>query len=487
MEYKWTALSVTVIGTMMSGINGRIVTIGLPTISGELHAGASEIVWITQAYFIASTIGLLLVGRISDIYGKVKLYNIGFIIFTAGSALCALSTNPYQLIGFRLIQGVGSGMLITNASAIITDASPKTELGTMLGINQTAFRVGNVVGLTLSGVILSIVDWRGLFYVNVPVGIFGVIWAQRRLREIGKKDPSKRIDWTGFGLFTTGLTFLLLAITYLSYGVSGLVEGFAFLLIGLILLGFFIKSESRISFPLLDLRLFGIRSFAMGNVAQLLNSLAWGGLVLILALYLEIGLGYTPLQAGLSILPLDVTYMIFSFVGGRLSDKYGSKILTTSGLFMISLSFFVMATFGAHTQFGEIALVLMIIGIGNGLFTPPNLKAIMGSVPPNRVGIASAFRNTMYNVGSTISYGLVVLLITIGIPYATFTQLLQGTEQHSLLMLSQFLSGFRIAALVLGMINGIAILPSAIRGTKEIFYQDKSERGNDSHFINDPQ
>jgi len=451
------------------------VTVGLPTISGQLHAGASEIVWITQAYFIASTTGLLLVGRISDIHGKVKLYNIGFIIFTAGSALCALSMNPYQLIGFRLIQGVGSGMLITNASAIIADASPKTELGMMLGINQTAFRVGNVVGLTLSGLILSVVDWRGLFYVNVPIGIFGTIWAQRRLREIGKKDPSKRIDWRGFGLFTTGLTFLLIAITYLSYGISGLTLGFAFLMIGLILLVFFIKSESRIPFPLLDLRLFKIKSFAMGNLAQLLNSLAWGGLVLILALYLEIGLGYTPLQAGLSILPLDVTYMIFSFVGGRLSDKYGSRILTTSGLFMISLSFFAMATFDAQTQFVEIALVLMIMGIGNGLFTPPNLKAIMGSVPPNRVGIASGFRNTMYNVGSTISYGLVVLLITIGTPYATFTQLLQGTAQHSLLMLSQFLSGFRIAALVLGIINGIAILPSAIRGTKEIFDQERSE------------
>jgi len=193
------------------------------------------------------------------------------------------------------------------------------------------------------------------------------------------------------------------------------------------------------------------------------------------------------LQAGLSILPLDVTYMIFSFVGGRLSDKYGSRILTTSGLFMISLSFFAMATFDAQTQFGEIALVLMIIGIGNGLFTPPNLKAIMGSVPANRVGIASAFRNTMYNVGSTISYGLVVLLITIGTPYATFTQLLQGTAQHSLLMLSQFLGGFRIAALVLGIINGIAILPSAIRGTKEIFDQEISEKDNDNNFSNGPK
>ncbi len=466
MEYKWTALTVTVIGTLMSGINGRIVTVGLPTISAQLHIGADQAIWITQSYFVASTVGLLLVGRISDIFGRVKLYNLGFIIFTVGSALSSISLNSYQLIGFRIVQGVGSGMLITNASAIITDASPKSQLGTMLGVNQTAFRLGNVVGLTLSGLILSVVDWRGLFYVNVPIGIFGTIWAQKRLREIGKNDLTKKVDWSGFVLFASGLTLILLAITYLSYGVGAFAEGFAFLIVGLVFIAYFIKTQTHVRFPLLDLRLFKIKLFAMANLAQILNSLAWGGLVLILALYLQLGLGYTPLIAGLSILPLDVTYMLSSFFGGRMADKYESRILTTSGLIIITLSFLAMATFGAQTQFLEIALVMIITGIGNGLFTPPNLRAIMSSVPPNRVGIASAFRNTMFNVGSTISYGLVVLLITFGIPYNSFSELLQGIIPATSPILGEFFNGFRIAALSLAIINGIAILPSAMRGRK---------------------
>jgi MFS family permease len=177
MEYKWTTLTVTALGALMAGLDGRIVVIGLPSIARQLHAGAEEVVWITESYLLASTICLLFIGRISDIFGRVKVYNIGFVIFTVGSALSAISLNSYQLIGFRIIQGFGAAILVSNSSAIITDASPKNELGTMLGINQTSLRVGNVAGLTLSGLVLSIVDWRGLFYVNIPIGIIGTIWA----------------------------------------------------------------------------------------------------------------------------------------------------------------------------------------------------------------------------------------------------------------------------------------------------------------------
>jgi EmrB/QacA subfamily drug resistance transporter len=461
----------------MSGINGRIVTIGLPTIAQQLHAGAVEVIWITQAYLVASTVGLLLIGRMSDMFGKVRIFSLGFLVFTIGSGLSSLALNSSQLIGFRLLQGVGSGMLLIGSSAIVTDASPKAELGTMLGINQTAFRIGNVVGLTLSGLILSVVDWRGLFYVNVPIGIFGTLWAFKRLKEISPSESSRGLDLIGFGLFSGGLALVLLGITYLSYGIAGETTGIVFLLVGLALIAIFISQESRTKSPLLDLRLFKIRLFAMGNLAQLLNSLAWGGLILVIALYLQIGLGYTPLRAGLGILPLDVTYMIMSFAAGKLSDVYGTRFLTSAGLAIITLSFFAMATFTEATQYPEIALVLVAFGIGNGMFTSPNLSAIMGSVPANRTGIASGFRNTMFNAGSTVSFGFVLLLLTFGIPYNNLSSLLQNIGPATLLALarSDFFTGYRITVLGLGIINALAIGPSIMRGSKTSLIEEHTK------------
>ena len=182
MQYKWTVLTVTTIGTLMAGIDSRLIIVGLPTIASELKAGPEELIWISQAYLLASTVCLLLIGRLADIFGKIKLYNLGFLVFTIGSGLSAISSDATQLISFRVLQGVGAGMILANSAAIVTDSSPPNELGFMIGINQTALRVGAVAGLTLSGIILSVTDWRALFYINIPIGIFGTIWAYMRLK-----------------------------------------------------------------------------------------------------------------------------------------------------------------------------------------------------------------------------------------------------------------------------------------------------------------
>lgn len=466
MDYKWTALSVTTVGVLMAGLDVRIVIIGLPAIAQQLHAGADDVIWISQSYLLASTICMLFIGRISDIFGRVKLYVIGFAIFSAGSVLCAISLNSYQLIGFRIVQGCGAAILVTNSSAIITDASPLKELGSMLGINQTAFRLGNMAGLTLSGLVLSVVDWRWLFYVNVPIGIFGTVWAHRRLREIATKDESKKMDYAGLCVFSAGLTLILLAITFLSYGSSDWLQGVTLMFLGSITLLIFIRIETTMPSPLLDLRLFKIKQFAMGNLAQLLNSLVWNGAIVLMAVYLQIGLGYTSLEAGLSVLPLDVAFLTFSLLAGKLSDKYGSRTLCTLGLSLISTAFFVISTFGPRTGFMEFALLLALIGVGNGLFNAPNLKAIMASVPANRTGIASAFRNLMYGAGNTASYGLAILLITLGIPYGNLSQLLQNIGPTSVIAAArvEFFEGFKIAMLIFGVISALGIVPSASRG-----------------------
>lgn len=482
MEYKWTALTVTTIGTFMAGLDGRILVVGLPTVARELNASAAEVIWIGQAYLLAGTVGLLFVGRIADQFGRVKLYNLGFVIFTVGSALCALSKNAPELIAFRVLQGAGFALLITNSYAIVVDASPKSELGTMLGINQTAIRLGNVAGLTLSGIVLSFVSWPGLFLVNIPIGIFGTIWAYRQLKEVSVLDPSKKMDWVGFTLFSGGLTSVLLGITYLSYGAGSIGLGAAMLFVGIVVIAGFAWYESSISYPLLDMKLFKIRPFAMGGVAQLLNSIVLNAIIVLLAFYFQVGLGYSPLEAGLAILPLDGTYLVFSLWGGKLSDRYSPQILATLGLVIGTVSILGMIVFGEGTSYTLLAVVIALVGAGNGLFNPTNTRAIVAAVPVNRIGIASGFRQTMFNVGLTASYGASILFLTFGIPYTLLSPLVQGTISPELLSLArtEFLDGFRVSLIILAVINAAAIAPSLARGNKPAPVIDASSSSSQS-------
>jgi len=466
MQYKWIALSVTIVGTLMAGIDTRIIIVGLPTVARELGADVESIIWVSQSYLLASTVGLLLIGIITDVVGRVKIYNIGFAVFTVGSFLASISQSALQLILSRIVQGTGSVMLITNSAAILTDATPSNDLGTILGINQIVFRIGSVAGLTLSGVIIAMSGWRALFYLNIPIGIFGTLWAHLRLREISKRDVQKKMDWLGFATFTSGLTLVLLSITLLSYGITEALPGFVMLALGVILLLFFIRIEIRSSAPLLDLRLFKIREFAAGNIAQLLNALAWFGIVLMLSFYMQIVFDFTPLQTGMSLLPLEVAFVLFGPISGKLSDKYGTRLFSTLGLSVSSVGFFWLTQVNISRLYSEVAIPLILLGVGNGMFVAPNISSIMSSVPANRRGVASGFRTTMFNTGGTASAGLAILLITTGILYSVFSSLLRSMNPSALGRLSEqeFINGFKVASFVFGIINTGAIIPSFLRG-----------------------
>jgi EmrB/QacA subfamily drug resistance transporter len=470
MQYKWIALSVTTVGTLMAGIDARIIIVGLPTVARELGADVESIIWVSQSYLLASTVGLLLIGRITDVIGRVKIYNVGFAVFTVGSALASISQSPAQLILSRIVQGTGSAMLITNSAAILTDATPSNELGTILGINQIAFRIGSVAGLTLSGIIISMSSWRALFYLNIPIGIFGTVWAHSRLREIATKDVQKKMDWLGFATFTSGLTFGLLGITLLSYGITEALPGFVMLAIGAILLLCFIRVETRSRAPLLDLHLFKIREFAAGNTAQLLNALAWFGIVLMLSFYLQVVFDFTALQAGLGLLPLEAAFVLFGPISGGLSDKYGTRFFSTLGLSISSVGFFLLTQVNLSTSYSKMAIPLVLLGVGNGMFVSPNISSIMRSVPPNRRGVASGFRTTLFNVGGTASAGLAILLITTGIPYSVFSSLLRSMNPAALGQLpeQEFINGFKVASFVFAIINTCAIIPSFLRGPGKV-------------------
>jgi len=468
MQYKWTVLTVTTVGVLMSGIDGRIVIVGLPTVAAALHADAEQAIWFTQAYTIGSTIALLFIGRVSDMFGRVKVYSVGFTVFTIGSFLTASSGDPNAFVAARIFQGLGSAALFANSAAIIADAFPANQLGTALGINQIAFRAGAVGGLTLSGLILALLNWRFLFYVNIPVGIFGTLWAYRRLHEVGKRERNVPMDWRGFVSFTVFITALLLALTFAAYGSS---DFSTVILLGLAAAGsltIFVHVERRIDNPLLDLSLLRIREFTGGCLAQMINSIAWGAFLLVISLYLQLVQGLSPLQAGVALLPFDFGFLVAGPLSGHFSDRYGALPFTTAGLVVISASLFLFSEVAVTTPYLEIAILLILGGLGTGLFASPNMSSIMGSVPAKRRAVASALRATFFNVGYTLSVNAVILLMTLKVPYSLITGMISSITPTTLSLSERtaFAGGLNFVYLILFFINTLAFIPSLLRGKR---------------------
>ncbi len=472
MQYKWVALSVTTVGALMAGVDARIVLVGLPSIAKQLGANVDQIIWVSQAYLLASTIGLLFIGRTADVVGRVRIYNYGFLVFTIGSALATFSFTGLELIAARIVQGIGASMILSNSAAIITDAVPRNELGKFLGINSIAYRIGSMAGLTLSGVILAITSWRALFYINIPIGIFGTVWAYKRLKDISGKIEKREMDWIGFVLFTAGLSLVLLSITLLSYGLSGYLWGFTLLAVGSGLLIQFVLLElkDRKIAPLLDPSLFKIKQFAGGSIAQLINAIASSGIVIMASFYLQVVMGYTPLETGLQFLALDLTVLVVAPLSGRLSDRFGSRKFAIIGLAICSVGFFMFVFINSIKTIPILLIALVTFGLGEGLWIPPNISSVMGSVPANRRGIASAFRITLSNIGDTLSFGFAILLMTLAIPFKTLSLLVLGntTQVQTFAAKQEFIIGFQIVAVVLAIINGLAIFPASFAKRKAI-------------------
>lgn len=453
----------------MSGIDSRIVIIGLPTVAAALRADAEQAIWFTQAYTIGSTVALLFIGRVSDMFGRVKIYSLGFVIFTLGSLLTALSPSPPFFILARIFQGLGSASLFANSAAIITDAFPSGELGLALGTNQIAFRAGSMAGLTISGLILSLVDWRYLFYINIPVGIFGTIWASRRLKEVGPSERGAPMDWPGFASFTVFITSLLLSLSFAAYGPQDASLVVAFGLISAATIVLFARVERGRRDPLLDLRLLRIREFAGGISAQILNAIAFGAFLLLISLYLQLVQGESPLEAGISVIPFDLAFLLVGPLSGRLSDKYGVLPFTTAGLSIVSFGLFLFSNLGPDAPYSTLVAYLVICGMGMGLFASPNISSIMGSVPPSRRGVASGLRATMFNIGLTFSFNLVILVLAFSLPYSLITSVISSTNVAAIPETARLLfsQGLNRVYLALAIVNIFALAPSLLRGKRE--------------------
>ncbi|GAA2642813.1 MFS transporter [Dactylosporangium fulvum] len=485
----WSVLSNTTVGMLLATVNASIVIISLPAIFDGIHldplarGNVSYLLWMLMGYMLVTAVLVVSLGRLGDLYGKVRIYNAGFAVFTAASvalALTPLSGEPgaLWLIGWRLVQGVGGAMLMANSTAIITDAFPPRRRGTALGVNQVAGLAGTFLGLVLGGV-LSAWHWQAIFWVSVVVGGAGTWWSYRNLHETVSPRQDVCIDWWGNLTFAVGLTTVLAAVTYGIQPYRGHTEGWTNpwvvggLALGVLLLAAFCVIETRVRDPMFNLRLFRIQAFWAGNVATLLNAVARGGLQFMLIIWLQ-GIwlplhGYefsaTPLWAGIYLLPLTIGFVVAGPVSGHLSDRYGARLFATGGLLVMAASFIGLLLLPVDFDYPAFAVLLAVNGIGSGLFSAPNTSAVMNSVPAAERGAASGIRATFQNTGMVLSIGVFFSLLVAGLsrslPDTLRTELTaQGVPTHAVEAVAAVPPVQLMFAAFLG-INPLAVLLSA--------------------------
>jgi MFS family permease len=437
-HYKWIALSNTTLGMLMVMINQSIVLIALPNIFDGIRLNpldphnTSYLLWMMMGFMVVTAVLVVSFGRLGDMFGRVRMYNMGFAIFTICSVLLSLTFGhgtqaALWLIGWRVVQGIGGALIFANSTAIITDAFPANQRGTALGINVIAGISGAFIGLMLGGV-LGPIGWRWIFLVSVPVGIFGTIWAYLKLKDTSERRPAT-IDWWGNLTFAVGLISILVGITYgiQPYGTSSTGWGNPWVLTamigGLAVLGAFCWIETRVAEPLFHLSLFKIKAFTAGNLASLLTALGRGGLQFILIIWLQ-GIwlplhGYsfeqTPLWAGIYMIPLTVGLLVAAPISGMLSDRFGSRLFTVAGALLNALSFGLLMVLPVDFPYWAFALILVLNGLGAGLFASPNRAQIMNSVPANQRGVGAGMTATFQNAAMVLSIGVFFSLIVLGL------------------------------------------------------------------------
>ncbi len=445
-NYKWSVLSNTTLGVLMATINASSLIIALPAIFRGIKlnplnpANFTYLLWILMGYLLVTAVLVVTVGKIGDMYGRVKVYNAGFAIFTLGSLGLSVvwshgAAGAMEIIIIRLIQAVGAAFLMSNSVALLTDAFPASQRGMALGINMVAAMAGSFIGL-IAGGFLATVDWRWVFLMNVPIGVIGTLWAYINLKEIGIRNKVK-IDWLGNILFALALAGILVGITYGIRPYGGHVMGWTSPFVigtivgGIILLALFVVVESHVEQPLFKLPLFKIRAFTAGNMASLLAAIGRGGLMFMMIIWLQ-GIwlplhGYsfnnTPLWAGIFLVPMTGGFLISGPLSGYLSDRFGARPFATGGMLIAAINFVLLTLLPVNFPYPLFATIIFIDGLAMGMFVSPNTAGIMNSVPPEERGSASGMRVTFFNSGMPLSLGIFFSLMALG---------LAGSVPHSL-------------------------------------------------------
>ncbi|MEV6622854.1 MFS transporter [Amycolatopsis sp. NPDC051106] len=452
-RYKWIALSNTTLGMLIATINSSIVLIALPDIFKGIGinplepANTSYLLWMIMGFLVVTAVLVVSFGRLGDMYGRARMYNLGFAVFTVSSIMLAVTwfggdAAALWLIGWRIVQGVGGAFLMANSSAILTDAFPANQRGLALGMNGVAAIAGSFLGLVVGGV-LAPVDWNLIFLVSVPFGVIGTIWAYLKLHDTGIRKHA-RMDWWGNITFAVGLIAVLVGITYgiQPYGSSQ--TGWASPMVlscligGVAVLVAFVIIETKVDNPLFRLSLFRIRSFTWGNVANLTASLGRGGLQFILIIWLQ-GIwlpqhGYTfeqtPLWAGIYMLPMTVGFLVAAPTSGILADRIGSRMLASSGLFITAVTFLLLIILPVNFDYWAFAAILLINGIGMGMFSSPNRAEVMNSLPADSRGSGAGMMTTFQNAAMVLSIGFFFSLIISGLSSSLPSTMKAGLLAH---------------------------------------------------------
>jgi len=452
-RYRWVALSNTTLAVLLATLDASITLIAMPDIFRGIHldplvpANSFYLLWMILGYLVVTSVLIVSLGRLGDMYGRVRIYNLGFVIYTVASLLLAVDwltgrSGATYLIVFRIVQGVGGACLLANASAIITDAFPANQRGMALGINNIVGVSGMFVGLVLGG-LLAPIDWRLVFLISVPVGLFGTVWAYLKLEE--RSTPRRApVDWWGNLTFAVGLVLLMVAVTYgirpagghaTGWGsarVLGLVAGAIAFLVAFVLV------ERRVLNPMFRLPLFRIRAFSFGTLSTFLSAVARGGLMFMLIIWLQ-GIwlpehGYdfttTPLWAGIYMLPLTVGMLVAGPTSGYLSDRFGARPFATGGMLGAAGSFALMLLLPTDFAYPMFALVLLLVGISMGMFASPNRAAVMNSLPPSDRGAGGAMNQTFQNSAQVLSIGIFFTLMVVGLASTLPHTLSSGLQAH---------------------------------------------------------
>jgi MFS family permease len=446
-------LSNTTLGVLMATIDLSIMLIALPDIFRGIHidplapGNSFYLLWMILGFMIVTSVLVVSLGRLGDMYGRVRIYNLGFAVYTFFSLALTITwmsgtAAALWLVVMRVFQGVGSAMLIANSAAIITDAFPEDQRGTALGINQVAGISGSFIGLVLGG-LLAPIQWRLIFLVSVPIGLFGTVWAYTKLREVPRHTKA-RLDWPGNVTFALGLVGIMVGITYgiQPYGSStmGWTSPFVLgcLIGGAALLVVFALIEHRVADPMFRLPLFKIRAFTAGSLSSLLASVGRGGLMFMLIIWLQ-GIwlprhGYsfsqTPLWAGIYMLPLTAGFLLAGPVSGHLSDRFGSRPFASGGMIVAAGSFLLLETLPVDFPYWAFALILLLNGLAMGAFAAPNRAGVMNSLPPDHRGVGSGMNSTFQNAGQVLSIGIFFTLMIIGLSATLPATLYRGLTAH---------------------------------------------------------
>jgi EmrB/QacA subfamily drug resistance transporter len=468
-SWKWFVLGTVLLGATMSALDVSIVNVAMPTLTGTFGVSMSVIEWVAMSYMLTLTIFLPLFGRLADIYGRSTLYNVGFVVFSVGSVLCGAAPTAAFLIAARVVQAVGAGLLQANSVALITQAFPASERGKAIGIQGAVQAVSMAVGPFVGGILIAAVGWRAIFYVNLPIGALGTIAALFILPRNAKADKKERVDYLGAALFAAGLACLVLAFN------EGAKLGWAsptiagYLVAAGVLLSALVVTELKVEHPLIDLRLFRNTTFLLGNLTGMLSYFVLFAVMFLMPFYLQKVLRYSTELTGSLLMPVPLAMAVVAPFAGHVSDKFGSRVMTTSGMLVSAIACFHMLALGASAHTSLLVAALVLLGIGMGLFTPPNNSAIMGSAPADKLGVAGGVLNMMRSLG---------LIFGIDISGAIFTTLEHRylaengfpNVRHvfgdatipTFLKNGAFLHGFLVVVLVLLVLNFVSAVISAM-------------------------